>query len=367
MLKLSLVPPAPEDYRINGVAPEKQIVPIGQQTWQVAWDKRLQLQIENTGDQATTAVLVFDGNPTMTDYPYVRDRATGEWRPLAGVRDGNMVLIAVPAPPGITDFSVSPPYSYEDCAQMIRRIAEDHRVTVSVPGQSAEGRDLWLLKIAAPDCPDRLQGLKQKCMIAARAHAWETAGSYCIEGMLDYLLSDHPRAAMYLQMFDVYFCPMLNPDGVANGVRRHTPDGADLNRDIPTNRTRGTGCENDPELVCHIRLIDELRPQIYCQIHNMNQKHIDCALGMLPDHAEYFKNFMPPLQAHLKTLGFDQGGAGTIPKYCRNLDPACLSSTFEFPWFGRTTGNMRALGPPVLEALFNTRIRADQRKPAKSS
>lgn len=361
-IELSIVPPVPDDILLAGIAPEARIVQTDSFTYQVAWAKRLRLKIENRGDREETVVLVFEGKPAMMDYPYLRDAPTGEWKPIAGVSDGSRVWVSVKAPPGRTDFSVSPPYTREDCDRLAARIADDPRVTVSAPGKSAEGRNLWLFTIAEAGCRDEIRALKRNCLIAARAHPWETAGSYCIEGILDYLLSDYPRAAMYLQMFDVHICPMMDPDGVANGIRRHTPDGADLNRDMPANRQRAPGSENAPELVCHFRVIDELKPDIYCQIHNMNQKHRDCVLGMEPGHAESFQEFMPRLPHHLKLLGFDRGAEGTVPKYCQSRDPACVACTFEFPWFGRTTRDMRELGPLALEALLNTKIRADQLK-----
>lgn len=366
-IKVNIVPPIPEDFEREGVAPEKQIVEIEDNRYRIAWNKRLRLHIENAGEKEEKIVIEFEGQPAMMDSPYVKDHSNGEWRPIAGLSDGNKVLIWLRVPPGLTDFSVLPPYTYEDCEELVKRVSDDPRVNVTVPGKSAEGRNLWLLKIAEPGCNEEQNALKRRCLIASTAHSWETAGNYCVEGIVDYLLSNDCRTAMYLQLFDIYICPMLNPDGVANGVRRHLENGADLNRDIETNKTRGTGCENDPELVCHFKVIDELEPDIYAQIHNMSQKHRDCLLGMEPEYADIFTGFMPSMEKHLKLFGVDRGAEGTAPKYCYKKDRSCVACTFEFPWFGRTTKHMQEVGPMALEALLNTKIWIDQKKktPAK--
>ena len=68
-------------------------------------------------------------------------------------------------------------------------------------------------------------------MIMARNHAYESAGNYCIDGMVDFLLSRDSLAEYLLTKFSFHILQMTNPDGVYKGLSRlSSPKGADLNR-----------------------------------------------------------------------------------------------------------------------------------------
>ena len=66
-------------------------------------------------------------------------------------------------------------------------------------------------------------------LIVSRYHAYKSASSYAIEGMVQWLLSEDPWAIAALRRYVFYIVPMANPDGVVNGMGRLTaPQGADL-------------------------------------------------------------------------------------------------------------------------------------------
>ena len=66
-------------------------------------------------------------------------------------------------------------------------------------------------------------------MIVDRFHAYESAASYTMEGMVQWLLSGEPWAVAALRTYVFHVIPMANPDGVVNGMGRLTaPQGADL-------------------------------------------------------------------------------------------------------------------------------------------
>jgi murein tripeptide amidase MpaA len=60
-----------------------------------------------------------------------------------------------------------------------------------------------------------LMNFDKKCMIVtARVHPGETQASFALEGMVNFLLSNHKKAVEIRQNYIIYVVPMLNPDGV---------------------------------------------------------------------------------------------------------------------------------------------------------
>ena len=79
---------------------------------------------------------------------------------------------------------------------------------------------------------DGIENRKERIgiVILARQHPGETMASYVMQGVIDFLISDHEKA-QYLRNHVVFkIIPMLNPDGVIHGHYRTSLSGADLNR-----------------------------------------------------------------------------------------------------------------------------------------
>lgn len=84
-------------------------------------------------------------------------------------------------------------------------------------------------------------GPKLKVLAAAGAHSAETAGNFALEGMVSFLLSDHPIAANLRSQIDFFVYPQVNPDGRYAGYYRSSVENPslDYNRyyDNPTGFT----------------------------------------------------------------------------------------------------------------------------------
>ena len=71
---------------------------------------------------------------------------------------------------------------------------------------------------------------KKYVVITARVHSSETPGSYKVQGILKFLVSNNPVAESLRNNLIFLIVPMLNPDGVILGNNRCSLGGYDLNR-----------------------------------------------------------------------------------------------------------------------------------------
>ncbi|KAK2179282.1 hypothetical protein NP493_500g02012 [Ridgeia piscesae] len=94
---------------------------------------------------------------------------------------------------------------------------------------SVQQRRLDLITITNPENlnPNNTQ---KTVFVTARVHPGETPSSYVCQGMIDFLVSNHPIAKTLRDHLVFKVVPMLNPDGVYLGNYRCSLMGFDLNR-----------------------------------------------------------------------------------------------------------------------------------------
>jgi hypothetical protein len=120
------------------------------------------------------------------------------------------------------------PYTERDLQNFLRSIADDERVTVGQIGESTESRPIPILAIDQPSsfaAPDR-----DEIWVIAREHPGETPASLVLEGLVTALLEPMPGKQL-LNRYRFRIVPMLNIDGVANGLYYRNPNGVDLSQD----------------------------------------------------------------------------------------------------------------------------------------
>jgi hypothetical protein len=284
--------------------------------------------------------------------------------------DGWTVRVSLRLPPGATLLGLSPHYTYSDYLRFLHSLPEGPLLRKVLLGHSDRGREHWALHISDPGTPP--DG-KLRFLLAARAHAYETFGSFAIEAMIRYLLSNPPEAN--LKHFDFEVLPMLNVEGVAVGYEF------------------AVGFEHGPERDLHAgasgRLyfarIDALRPHILVTLHNwITPRSLDVisytdvdARGRRIDRAqEIFRGFLPPQTEFGKRWLNDvdtplaHNWAREDEKQTPNLANPEIYARIryraelwvpEFPWFGRDDGDpaeiARETGRQYIRALLQTLIR----------
>ncbi|MHC4399664.1 MAG: M14 family zinc carboxypeptidase [Planctomycetota bacterium] len=280
------------------------------------------------------------------DFVVVRLPGRKDWRTLMADVSDSVAHVRLDAPPGETEIHWHPPYNYADSERFVDSLRDHPLVNVEKIGQSPEGRNLWLLRIT-----DASPRPKKSFLIRARVHAYESASSFCMEGMVRWLLSNDAYAAAALRRHVFHVIPMANPDGVHNGLGSLTaPRGADVCF-IPY--------QPDAANLPLKRAIDRVRPAVAVDLHNWQNKHTDGLLGLDPAVRERFVRFMPDqlefgkqwTVRDPKPLSSKPPNKELLRTYCeRNFE--AVTVTFEFPWFGRTTEDMRATGQKAVWALL---------------
>ena len=314
---------------------------------------RLSTRIRNDGTGAARTELVVDWETDQRtlhhDLGYIRHEGQHEWTMIPGVREGRLVTYRLSLPPGVTELGLYPECNYAACRQFVESL-QARRVQVEVIGQSREARPIW--QIGLPS-----KNKKAKCFfIQARDHAYETAGSYCVEGIVDFLLSGDELAGYLRSKFSVVIVPMTNPDGVHNGMSRLTWErGADLNR---------VHTEADAAHDTLKAAIDQAKPFVHMNVHNWTDKFVDGLLCNEENIAERILSHLPDDRAHYKRWTVE-----TLWDYLRRAKLASvpvasqswkdyarehfgsIGVNFELPWPMRNTADMRERGKLAFSAL----------------
>ena len=124
-------------------------------------------------------------------------------------------------PNSVTYVSSHHPLTPESWVEMIRGRAADRPDVCCYRsiGSTPEGREIGCLTIGTAS---------ERVMLIAGEHPAETAGSYAIWGIADYLLSVLPEAKALLDHYRFDCLPVANPDGLARGNCCFTSTGVDL-------------------------------------------------------------------------------------------------------------------------------------------
>jgi len=115
------------------------------------------------------------------------------------------------------------PYTLSHLEELLDAVRAHPLVEITTIGKTVQGRDLEIVRIGRAHAPHRV-------LIRARAHPWESGGSWVVHGLIRSLLSGDPANETYLARYAVYILPMANKDGVAAGKTRFNMRGKDLNR-----------------------------------------------------------------------------------------------------------------------------------------
>lgn len=280
---------------------------------------------------------------SLRDYLFARNEEENDWRYLPATVNGTGAMCKIDLAPGETYLCMHPKYSYQDYIGSLNNLDESEEIQKELIGCTTGARELWMIRIT----PKNLMP-KKKMLLVARIHPYETAGSFCMEGIISHLQHNLSSFSADNLPIEVFLIPMANPDGVFYGFCKKTADhGIDLSKEVnPADSTSAL----------LKTAIDFVQPHIYCEFHNWMFKNADGLYFLNWLQAHRFTGNMPSQSYCRKTwrlalrkkifsirhLGFK--------KYCKEkFGSTCLS--VEYPWFGRTVADMKKLGIDTLNAL----------------
>ncbi|NQS97361.1 MAG: T9SS type A sorting domain-containing protein [candidate division Zixibacteria bacterium] len=144
------------------------------------------------------------------------------------------------------------PYSYSDLLDDLDYLSISPHFEYESIGQSVNGRDIPLVTISDSQYPD---DEKRTCWIISRQHPMETPPSFTIQALMECLAGlGIPNREGMLRYLIFKVVPMVNVDGVAEGLSRHNVNGVNLNRCWCSDSTYAG---EEPEVEAVHRAIDE--------------------------------------------------------------------------------------------------------------
>uniref|UniRef100_A0A665UQD4 Peptidase M14 domain-containing protein n=1 Tax=Echeneis naucrates TaxID=173247 RepID=A0A665UQD4_ECHNA len=171
-------------------------------------------------------------------------------------------------------------YNYVELTGLLRALAQKypHIANLSSVGQSAEGRELWVMRIT--EDPNGDSPGKPKFKYVGNMHGDETVSRQVLVYLVEHLLGkygEEPRIGQLINTTDIYIMPSMNPDGFERSVEgdcigenggRNNAKNMDLNRSFPDQFDGTFVSPGDvPEVMAVIRWIQEKKFVLSGNLH----------------------------------------------------------------------------------------------------
>ncbi len=214
---------------------------------------------------------------------------------------------------------------HSEIVPLIEQLKNKNNFEVNKAGVSAEGRDIYLIKIG--------HGAK-KIFLWSQMHGDESTATMALFDIFNFLnMNDHFNAFRedLFNKATLYVMPMVNPDGAEVFRRRNTFE-IDINRDAVRQQT--------PEGILLRKTFEEIKADFGFNLHDQNTRYSagnsfkSAALSFLAPAVNYEKTVNPVRENAMKLIGeLYEILSGIIPghiaKYNDDFEPRAFGDNFQ--------------------------------------
>ena len=214
---------------------------------------------------------------------------------------------------------------YSDILPLINRLRSNNIFTIFEAGKSAEGRDIFLIKIGKG---------KTKVFLWTQMHGDESTATMALFDIFNFFASNDSYSTVKDNLFEkltIYFMPMVNPDGAELFQRRNVFD-IDINRDFVKLQT--------PEAKILKETFDNINAEFGFNLHDQStlystgHSYNTATLSFLAPAFDIEKSVSPAREKSMKILGslFNTMSSfipGHIAKYPDEFEPRAFGDNFQ--------------------------------------
>ncbi len=216
-------------------------------------------------------------------------------------------------------------FKNSDIIPLIERLKDKNNFEVNKAGTSAEGRDIYLLKIGHGD---------KKIFLWSQMHGDESTATMALFDIFNFLIANDHYNAFRDSLFNkatVYVMPMVNPDGAEVFHRRNTFE-IDINRDAVRQQT--------PEGILLRKTFEDIKADFGFNLHDQSTHYTagnsfkSATLSFLAPATDYEKTVNPVRDNAIKLIGeLYEILSGIIPghmaKYNDDFEPRAFGDNFQ--------------------------------------
>jgi murein tripeptide amidase MpaA len=247
-------------------------------------------------------------------------------------------------------FAYFAPYSMERHADLIARTLSFPLASLTVLGQTLDGRDLDLIQVSNGNNLNK----KKNCWFIARQHPGETMAEWWMEGALEWLGTQNTiERNSLLDLCDLFLIPNMNPDGSYRGHLRTNAAGRNLNREWekPT-------METAPEVFLVKEAMSKIGVDFFLDIHgdeSLPHNFIAGTEGLInwslekQHQLDFYKNALKDINKDFQTeVGYPikERGSANLNMSAAQIasQHGCLAMTLEMPFKDTLENPNKTLG-----------------------
>ncbi len=216
-------------------------------------------------------------------------------------------------------------FKNSDIIPLIERLKDKNNFMVNKAGTSAEGRDIYLIKIGHG---------KKKIFLWSQMHGDESTATMALFDIFNFLNANDHYNAFRDSLFNqatLYVMPMVNPDGAEVFHRRNTFE-IDINRDAVRQQT--------PEGIILRKTFEDIKADFGFNLHDQSTHYTagnsfkSATISFLAPAINYEKTINPVRDNAIKLIGeLYEILSGIIPghiaKYDDDFEPRAFGDNFQ--------------------------------------